>query len=262
MDKDQIIDKTMLIEEAVSKLKHFSRLYGINSIFIAGGYCRSLYLNRLWETNDIDVASAYEHQATELGGLFASEVVNVMPSFYKRTGTAMIEYSSGSGKIKIEFQGRSTQDYMYNEEVRNWLHQHDIEDIPLLHNIYGRDFTINSLIFSLHSENLYDLTDMGVRDFERKQIVSLLPAEMIMKFNPIVALRAIRFVLLYDFTIANDLEELIPKSVDQLTTSVSMDRILQEIIKILKIDGRKSIKLMKRYGLHRLLLNEKLKDLF
>lgn len=261
MDKDKITNKTMLINEAIAKLKHFAKLYGINSVFIAGGYCRSLYLDRVWETNDIDVASAYESQSTELGGLFASEVAKIVPTFYKKTNTAMMEYKSDLGSIKIEFQGRSTQSYMQNDEVKNWLRKNDIDDIPILHNIFGRDFTINSLIFSLHNENLYDLTNRAVHDFESKKIVSLLPANLIVKFNPIVILRAIRFALLYDFVIDGELENLIPQSLQNLLSSVSSDRILQEVVKILKVDGRKALHLIKRYELNELLLNDKIKDL-
>lgn len=261
MDKNYITNKILLINEAISKLKYFAQLYGINSIFIVGGYCRSLYADRLWEVNDIDVASAYEHQATELGGLFASEILNAVPQFYHRTKTMMVNYTSELGEIKIEFQGQSTQDYMYNIEVKDWLHKNGIDDNPLLHNVYGRDFTINALIYSLQKENLYDITDRAEKDFSRKKIVSLLPAELTVKYNPLTILRAIRLALAYGFRIQHEFEQQISIGHELLIKSVSTDRIIQEVIKILKIDGRKAIKFLKKYGLHKLLLNDKIKEL-
>jgi len=75
MDKNEIANKMILIKEVVAKLRHFSKLYGIKSIFIAGGYCRSYYMGEMWTVNDIDVASAFKDQALQLGGLFASEIL-------------------------------------------------------------------------------------------------------------------------------------------------------------------------------------------
>ena len=258
--EDNKINKQILLDEVVAKLKHFSQLYGINSLFIVGGYCRSLYVNRLWEVNDIDVASAYASQSLELAGLFASEVLNVSPEFYERTGTAMVLYKSDLGQIKVEFQGQSPNAYMYNQEVRDWLHQHAIEDIPIMHNIYGRDFTINTMIYSLYNEHLYDLTDRAVQDFERKKIISLLPARLLIKYNPLAVLRAIRFSLTYDFKIDSELQDHIRNCYDQLVDTLSQDRILKEIVRILKIDGPDGLKLLKRFHMDKILLNPKIKE--
>ncbi|MFQ5787895.1 MAG: hypothetical protein ACE5H1_07925, partial [Thermodesulfobacteriota bacterium] len=132
MDKEQITNKTLLIEEVVSKLSHFTQLYGIRSMFLVGGYCRERYLGKIWRVKDIDVASAYHEQARQLGGLFASEVINSAPRFYERTGTALVEYSSEFGSIKVEFQGDSINAYMHNIEIKTWMQKENIEDVPLL----------------------------------------------------------------------------------------------------------------------------------
>ncbi len=250
----------LLIDEVISKLQHFVRLYGVNSLFIAGGYCRSLYLNRPWDINDIDVASAYSDQAIQLGGLFASEVLKTVPKFYKRTGTAAIEYSSEFGSIKIEFQGKSPVGYMNNEEVRNWMHAQQIDDEPLMNNIYGRDFTINSLIYSLHSDRLYDPTGRAEKHFDRKLICSLLPAEMLIKYNPLAILRAIRFALKYDFYIDVRLRMAMKSGRDLLQESLSEERILKEIVRILKTDATKGLEMLKKFELDPLLLHPDIKN--
>ena len=183
LDNNQRISKELLIQEVVAKLRYFAKLYGIRSIFIAGGYCRERYLNKIWRVTDIDVASAFHEQAVQLGGLFASEILNAVPQFYARTGTAMMEYPSEFGSIRVEFQGDSTNAYMHNEEIRTWLQANGVENVPLMNNIYGRDFTINSLIYSLNDDNMYDPTDRAIQDFDRRKISSLLPAEILNKYN-------------------------------------------------------------------------------
>ena len=260
MDKNEIINKQLLIDDVVAKLKHFSQLYGINSLFIAGGYCRGMYANRMWEINDIDVASAYGSQSLELAGLFASEVLNTTPQFHERSGTAYVMYESDLGSMKIEFQGQSPNSYMHNQEIRDWIHINDIDDIPIMHNLYGRDFTINSMVYSLYNEQLYDITDRAVKDFDDGKIVSLLQPELLIKYNPLAALRAIRFALTYDFRIETDLQDCIRDCYDNLVNTLSQDRILKEIVRILKIDGPDGLKFLKRFHLDRTLLHPKIKS--
>lgn len=259
-DKNEITNKIILVKEVIAKLQHFSKLYGIKSIFIVGGYSRSYYLGKLWTVNDIDVASAFKDQALQLGGLFASEILNSTPRFYERTGTAMMEYVSDQGSIKVEFQGNSTKSYMQNEEVRTWMQSKGIEDVPLMNNIYGRDFTINSLIYSLHNEQLYDPTNRGIPDFEKKKIVSLLPANILIKYNPLASLRAIRFALKYDFYIEESLRTAIKSAgIENLTQSLTKDRILKEVVNVLKTspDG---LDMLKMFKLDRILLDPSVKD--
>ncbi len=259
--KQQIANKTLLIQEAVSKLEHFSRLYGIQSIFIVGGYCRELYRDKIWQVKDIDVASAYHEQAVQLGGLFASEALKTVPVFYARTGTAAVNYTSKYGTIKIEFQGAGINSYMYNQEVRGWMQRQNIDDVPLMTNIYGRDFTINSLLYSLHNGHMYDPTERAIPDFERKVIKSLLPADLLIKYNPLAALRAIRFAIRYDFRIDGDLRHAIREAgIINLRKSLSEDRIIKEIVNILKTKAAKGFDLLKNLELDRILLHPDIKE--
>lgn len=252
--------KQILVEEVIAKLRHFAQLYGINSIFVVGGYCREYYLGTTWKVNDIDVASAYQDQALQLGGLFASEVAKIPPQFYERTGTAMIQYASDLGSIKVEFQGNSVNTYMHSEDIKAWMHQNGIEDVPLMSNIYGRDFTINSMIYSLHGGDMYDPTDMAVRDFNRRSINSLLPAEILIKYNPLAALRAVRFAIQYNFRIDPVLRNVIKiAGIDNLKASLSEERIVREIVKILTLNAREGLEMLKKLELDRILLNPDIK---
>lgn len=258
--KNKSIHKQLMVDEVVEKLRHFSKLYGINSLFIAGGYCRAVYLNRMWDLNDIDVASAYHDQAIQLGGLFASEILHTMPKFYHRTGTVAIEYTSEFGSIKVEFQGYSSNAYMHNAEVRAWLQSERIENVPLMNNIYGRDFTINSLIYSLENDQMYDPTGRAVHDFEGKLIRSILPAEMLVKYNPLTILRAIRFALRYGYHIHEDMRAAMKNGVPLLFKNLSQSRIIKEIVRILQIDAVEGLELLKKHGLDNILLNPSIRE--
>lgn len=259
-DKNEIINKQLVIREVIAKLKHFTKLYGIRSMFVVGGYTREHYLGKIWRVKDIDVASAYHDQARQLGGLFASEILHSVPKFYERTGTAAVEYPSEFGFIRIEFQGDSINAHMHNQEVKTWMQSQGIDDVPLMNNIYGRDFTMNSLIYSLHNETMYDPTNQGIRDLERRRIRSLLPAPMLIKYNPLAALRAIRFAVQYDFHIDSDLRLAIKDAgIDNLRNSLSNERIVKEVVKVLKTNGPEALDLLKRFNLDRILLHPDVK---
>lgn len=253
-------NKEILIDEAVAKLKHFAQLYGIKSLFVVGGFCRDYFFNRLELLNDIDVASSYEDQTLQLAGLFASEILHTTPEVYKRSGAAAVNYRTDLGEVKIEFQGRSVNPYMYNQEVRNWMHANDIEDVPLMNNIYGRDFTINSLIYSLHDGNLYDPTDRAVPALNEKRIISLLPAKMLIKYNPLAILRAIRFALTYDFLIDPELKKAMKNQKEALSKSLSEERIIKEIVRILRINAKEALEMLKEFELSDFLLTPDIKE--
>jgi tRNA nucleotidyltransferase/poly(A) polymerase len=259
-NKNEIIDKQLVIQEVIAKLKYFTKLYGIKSIFVVGGYCREHYFGKIWRVKDIDVASAYQEQARQLGGLFASEILNSAPEFYERTGTAAVEYPSEFGSIRVEFQGDSINTYMHNQEVKTWMQSQGIDDVPLMNNIYGRDFTINSLIYSLHNETMYDPTNQAIRDLDRHRISSLLPAHMLIKYNPLAALRAIRFSVQYDFHIDSDLRLAIKDSgSDNLCNTLSRERVVKEVVKVLKTNGPEALDMLKRFNLDRILLHPDVK---
>ena len=251
--------KEIIVDEALAKLTHFARLYGIRSLFIVGGFCRNKFFDHLDQVNDINVASAFEDQAMQLAGLFASEILHTTPKMYKKSGAGVVNYETDLGAIKIEFQGQSVAPYMHNQEVRNWLHASSIDDVPLMHNIFGRDFTINALILSLHDGVIYDPTDLAAPDLEKKRIASLLPPEMLIKYNPLAILRAIRFAMRYNFSIDPPLRTKMKKGATILAKSISQERITKEIVRILKIDSVDGLEMLQKYNLTQFIMNSEIK---
>jgi len=260
MTKEEITNKEILIDEVMAHLRHFIQLYGINSLFVVGGYCRAVAMGQRWETNDIDVASAYHEQSIQLGGLFASEELNTMPKFYQRTGTAAVEYKSEQGSIRVEFQGKSSQSYMCNQEIKDYLHHSNVDDVPLMNNIYGRDFTINTLIYSPVKDEMFDPLYKAARDLKRKLIISVLPPDMLIKYNPLAILRAIRFAITYDFFIESNLRYEMKKNIHLLPKMITHERIVKEMVRILKIDAVKALDMFKKFRLGSLLMNKEVEE--
>lgn len=230
-------------DNIIEQLKHFAQLYSINSLFVVGGYCRDKLLGS--ESSDIDVASAHTGKAMMMCGLFASEVLHTTPTFYHKTGTGMVEVDG----VRVEFQNESTSSYMANEEITSWLRRNNVVDNDLLHNIYGRDLTINSIIMSLQNGEMYDLTKRGVDDIENKRINTILPANLIVKYNPMIILRAIRFSCKYGFSIDPLLRKEMKQQVRLLTKAYSKERISTEIEKILEVNAKEGLKQLNKYGL-------------
>lgn len=240
--------KSELSQQAIEKLSSFARLYGISYLFVTGGYCRALYLDRPNDFHDIDVACAYENHAILLGGLFASEILQTLPVVYHRSGTVMVEWQQEDVSVQIEFQGKSTCPYMNNQEIVDWMRHNEIEDVPLIHNLYGRDFTINALIFSLDDQKLYDPTHRSIPSFEKQRIESLLPPDILCRYNPFCILRAIRMSAMYDFTIDPDLARNMKKHSVLVPQTVSKERIVREIEKIVQTNNPKALDLLEKFG--------------
>lgn len=247
-----------IVQEAVAELKHFVDLHNIESLFIVGDYCRETALNSSLPIHHLDVVSAFQEQSSQLGSLFASEVLYTAP-LNDESGITVINFTINTGTIKITFQGHTPQPYMYNQEIKDWLHSKNIAGVPLMTNVYGRDFTINSLVYSIRKDQFFDITKRAMQDLDDKTIKSLLPAEMLVKYNPISILRAIRLAVVYDFHIDPVLRSCIRGQTELLNRHFSEDRIIKKIVGILKIDGPKSLEILKQLELDKLLLSPSIK---
>ena len=195
---------------------------------------------------------AYGEWTSDLAGEKCAQRAG--PTFYEKSVEMNYEYT------KIIFQSHSTNLYMYNQEIKTWMQQNKLEDIPLMNNIYGRDFTMNSIIYSIYHENFYDPINRAIHDFERRTVCSVLPANLLIKYSPISALKAIQSALIYDFHIDSELRIAIKTDgYNNLLKSLSEDIIVKEIVDILKINAEKGLEMLKNLGLERILRSEGIK---
>lgn len=255
------MNNTKIINNAITKLSYFAKEYGIDSLFIIGSYCRNMYWGHPQNTDNLEVVSAFRNESLQLGEIFATEILNVTPKKYPEYDSIVAGFQDGTQNIEIEFQSISVNPYMHNQEINNWLQKQGFEDIPIMNNIFGRDFTVNAILFSLQNEHMYDPTGRAIPDLEDKKISSLLPPEMLIKYSPVSAFRAIRLSLQYDCIIDANLRIAMQESYQSISNSVSKDRIMENIVRILKEHGTKGLELLKKYNLTKFLLIPEIKDL-
>ena len=242
-------NKIELINNLVSKLSYFTQEYDINSLFIVGDFCFNLYMDLPQKINKIEVCVAYPDQVIQLASLFATEVNETTVISNKDTNVAIIP-----GEIPIEFQSKSSNRYMYNQEIQIWMQNERIQDIPIIHNLYGRDFTMNTLMYSLYTEKIYDNTKLAVKGIDDKRLITLIPPKMLVKYNPIIILEAIKLSLFYKFYINAELQNAMRSGSHLLPQYISIKQIINLIITILKIDHVKGLQLLKKYKLNNYLL--------
>lgn len=251
-----------IINQVIQHLVSFCDRHNVDSLFVVGDYCRNWYLGDNHDLQKIDVVSAYEDQTLQLGRLFSTEVLRRSPTQSSRAGSVSCTFQNNDQTVEIEFQSKSPSLYMANQEIKDWMLINRIDDTPLINNIYGRDFTINGLVFSIARKNMYDPTGRATGDLERENISSLLPSEMLIKYNPMSAFRAIRLSLIYDLRIDDNLRHEIKNIKQTIFKSVPEERVLEEIVRILKIGDQKALDILRQYDLDSLILHSKFREIF
>ena len=175
------------------------------------------------------------------------------------TKPSSVVYKNDAGEIEIVFQSRSPKKYMQDDEVILWMQNNDIDTTPMLHNLYGRQFTINTLACAIDSNDVYDTTDRAMEDLTHKTIRSLLPSDMLVKYDPLSIFQAMELSLVHEFHIDMDMKKSM-RNIDVIFKSLSSDRIAKEIIRILHIDPEKALEMIKTYELERLLIIPEIKQ--
>lgn len=235
----------------VKEIASIARSYGIKNSYVVGGYPRSLIMGSFDDIHDLDFASAWPGEATKLGTVAASELIGELPEIYHRTGTIKFTFQD----VDLEFQGTlgsiaDTQPIM--EELTN----NGIAVSPLTLNIYGRDFTINTLTQDLNDLQIYDITGFGTIDVENGLIRTPINPSVSAKVNPMVMLRAIRFSLRYNFRIVDSLSETIDKYRHTLYKKYSPERLQIEVLKMLQENYEGTLYMFKKYRLEDILKNK------
>lgn len=256
-EKHDLIIKKTIAEDVISKLEQFCSRHSISYLFVVGSYCNATYMNVPWTSNTIEITSTLYDDPKYIGFLFSTEILQASPVYFEEKKLVSVSYKD----IIIEFQGPSIKSYMNNREVVEWMKSANIEDVPMLHNVYGRDFTINTLALSIDNGNMYDPTGKATKDIERELISSILPPSILIKNNPRAILDAIKLSLSSDFYIENSLSLVMKEGSKLISESLSDERIIKHVVDILKIDATKGLDMLKRYHLDPILLHPSIKEL-
>ena len=193
--------------------------------YVIGGFVRDYLLER-GSPKDIDVV------VLGSGISLAKKLSEALPNspevtVFKNYGTAMLKYQD----LVLEFVGARKESYTHDS--RNPV----VENGSLEDDQNRRDFTINSMAFSLNKKNYGALVDPfnGLKDIENKLIKTPLNPEITYNDDPLRMLRAIRFATKLNFKIDNNSL----KSIESLSSRIKIitkERIVVELNKILLTD--------------------------
>lgn len=185
--------------------------------WVVGGYVRDSILKR--ETKDIDVVVLGSGVA--FAQIFAKELPgdkNV--SYFKNFGTAQVKTRDWI----IEIIGARKESYQ--RDSRKPM----VEDGSLQDDQNRRDFTINSMYFSLNEEDFGDLMDPfnGMQDLHDGIIRTPQEPNITFTDDPLRMLRAIRFATRLHFKIEENTYKAISENAHRISI-VSQERITEEL---------------------------------
>ena len=214
--------------------------------YVVGGYVRDIILSGK-KSNDIDIVAIGD------GIELAKAVSNALPnkpkvSVYKTYGTAMICHNN----IDLEFVGARRESYQKNSRNPK-VFTGSIEDDQK-----RRDFTINALAISLNKVDYGKILDPfdGIKDLNRKRIITPLDPNITFSDDPLRMLRAIRFASQLNFKVDDNCIDAIKKNSNRIKI-ITKERIVVELNKILE-SSKPSIgfKLLEKTNLLDLILPE------
>lgn len=187
--------------------------------YVIGGYVRDYYLHRPCTDIDVVVAGDAVAVAEELGRRLKTKV-----AVFKNFGTAMLRHRG----VEVEFVGARRESYSA-ESRKPECEPGTIEDDQL-----RRDFTINTLGWSLNAANFGELSDPfgGMDDLRDAVIRTPRDPDITFSDDPLRMMRAIRFATQLGFEIDDATFEAIGRNKERIRI-VSMERIVVEINKIM-----------------------------
>lgn len=198
-----------------------ARLQGVRA-FVIGGFVRDYFLHN--QGNDVDIV--VEGSGIALAEAVAKEL-HTKVTVFRNFGTAMLKYKG----IELEFVGARKESY--NRGSRKPI----VENGTLEEDQKRRDFTINTLSFSLQEEDYGTLIDPfgGIRDLNDGIIRTPLDPDTTYSDDPLRMIRAIRFATKLGFEIIPESIESIRRNKERLSI-LSWERIADELNKIMSYD--------------------------
>lgn len=204
--------------------------------FVVGGCVRDLILGR--EPRDWDVTTNAEPH----------EIMAVFPNtFYENDfGTVGVKNDTTSDdrlKVIEVTPYRIEGDYSDNRHPNSVIFSQKIED-----DIKRRDFTINSLAYSISKNELSDLYN-GEKDIKDKIIKTVGNPDDRFSEDGLRMLRAVRFSAELDFEIDGETEKAVLEN-SSLLKNISKERIRDEFTKIIMSEKpMKGLMTMKKLGI-------------
>lgn len=191
-------------------------------LWLVGGAVRDELLGRE-HSNDFDIV--LEGSSGELAQLlYEKGVSSIAPVTYERFGTAMVHVQGTN--IEIVTARRES----YDETSR----KPNVQPATLEEDARRRDFTVNTLMRNVHSQELRDPLVAGLQDLQAKVLRTPLDPAATFYDDPLRMLRAVRFRWQLGFEPAPGLYEAISDERERLRI-ISMERVRDEFVKMLML---------------------------
>lgn len=217
------------LREMTSLIRKVAKEFGEYDAFYVGGFPRAVVMRApASDIHDLDIATASIGKAIQLAGLVAERDPNTVYNVKQRTQTVTLDFRG----VELDFQGPMLKDF-----VNSYMRKAGIEVTPLNANIYGRDFTINSLAIPvLRPGTIIDVTKRGVPDISEGRIASVIPPEIALPHDPLHITRAVRFASKYGFKIDDELWAAMKDNLGLLRKKVKPRRLAIEAFSMAKYD--------------------------
>jgi len=234
----------IIITEIIDTVRGICKKYGIQDVYLVGGCARDLYMgNPLGSVKDLDFSGAWANQSIKVGGLVAEELGVSNAKLYHRTMTLSFTYKG----IKVDFKGNFSP-----VEIRAKMREERIPVTSLNSDIYNRDFTINMLVYDIFNKKIYDVSKEGFVDIKNGIIKTYFDPAYIIKQNPLIILRALKFKIRYGFEIDPDLVNAIRDNVDLLLGKYPDERLIVGRESVKQEGHEKALALFDMFGLSKL----------
>ncbi len=190
-------------------------------LWLVGGAVRDELLGGQGAKDDLDLVTR-GNSADLAHLLFDKGLSDFAPVTFERFGTAMVRVEGTD--IELVTARRES----YDEESR----KPNVQPASYEEDAARRDFTVNTLMRSVHTGELWDPLGKGLADLEARVLRTPLNPVETFHDDPLRMMRAVRFRWKLGFSPAPGLYESIRETCDRLKI-ISMERIRDELLKML-----------------------------
>ena len=217
----------------------------VGRVFLAGGIVRDELMGL--ESKDIDLVVEGNINAGMECAIFIAHTLGCrQPVLFPTFGTAKLSI----GDYEIEFVAARSEKYRANDRKPS------VESGTLKADAFRRDFTVNSLFKDLFTGEIFDLTEMGLKDMDHKILRTTSEPNYILAEDPLRIMRAVRFCVKYNFDMFIDLHWAMAANADKLN-NISKERVQDELNKILVLNNpSRAFRMMQQFGILKVILPE------
>jgi tRNA nucleotidyltransferase/poly(A) polymerase len=210
--------------ETAKKIVQKLRNAGYQAYFV-GGSVRDMLLDRPIE--EVDIAT------------------NASPTIVTTIFPDTLSIGAAFGIIAVKENGQlfEVATFRSDEDYADGRHPNRVIFASMKDDAIRRDFTINGMYYDPFEEKLFDLVE-GRADLERKVVRAIGHPKQRFLEDKLRILRAIRFAATLGFSLDPKTEIAIIKEAPSLPTSVSPERIWQELKKMLRKAPYESLQLL------------------